>query len=794
MPVLERSRVTRSLATTLLVSAALFATAAQAQDSAPPPAEIVNDEGGPALITGSMGYTDPLFAEGISQPIVILEDQTGFVTRNRSYEFPLSSQVLGRFTTDFFSPPVRYVLNLPIVPSGPYNDVDQDGEDDPGVQIYAVAMWDNTWGDPYLDRRDMFGGGWSGNQATIILDPNPEARGEVIGGTYLVFTESDGQGFPSGFGDDGRLFTEDDPIVTLPAGWTTVSLDSDPFTFDRSREQELDLIEAEGAELTDYSALSFVDAFDAMLAELRDRYAYTELKSIDWDALEAEFRPRFEQATDDDDFDAYLFALRDFTWSIPDVHVGFSTDGTTVLDEDFAINTEGGFGMALLEVDDGSVQVSFVLPGSPADEAGIEVGAVVTEYNGQPIDEAISAVQPYSAPFSNPEAERYQQVRYLTRTPVGTEAEVTFENPDGETGTVTLTSVAERESFSFSSVRAGFEQPINPVNYRILDNGLGYIQVTTFFDKSLFTIQLWERGLGTMIDLGLPGIILDMRHNGGGSGWLANNMAGYFFSEDTEFGFTESFNEATGEFFREPDYVDRFFVPEEALQYTGEVVVLVGPDCVSACEFFTDVLQRLDRATVYGQYPTEGGGGAIDYFLLPGGIFYQYTATRELDLEGNVRLEGTGVVPDVDVPVLVGQTGDPVLDAAVSDLSAQLGLAPLEEVAVTVTEGGEVAAGEAVTVEVVQGERVAYTYTPESDETVDITLAGAGGEVVDTLVRVYDAEGAIIGENDDVELGVQVDSAIEGLELTGGETIIIEVGTYEDSGAGELELLISPAA
>ena len=41
--------------------------------------------------------------------------------------------------------------------------------------------------------------------------------------------------FPSGFGADNKLFTDDDPLVRLPAGYTVVNMDTTPFTFDRSR-------------------------------------------------------------------------------------------------------------------------------------------------------------------------------------------------------------------------------------------------------------------------------------------------------------------------------------------------------------------------------------------------------------------------------------------------------------------------------------------------------------------------------------------------------------------------------
>ena len=61
-----------------------------------------------------------------------------------------------------------------------------------------------------------------------------------------------------------------------------------------------------------------------------------------------------------------------------------------------------------------------------------------------------------------------------------------------------------------------------PVEYEILPSGYGYVRIYSFFDNELLTIQLWERMIQTMNDFGVPGLIVDMRQNGGGSGFLAD--------------------------------------------------------------------------------------------------------------------------------------------------------------------------------------------------------------------------------------------------------------------------------
>ena len=167
--------------TTLLVPAAAFA-----QDGDIPPADIVNDEGGPVVVTGEMNYTNPFVALGVAQPIIVLEDQAGFIDRDEGFLFPKSSQVLGQIVGDFFTPPFTYTLSLPIEPQGSLRDVDNDGEEDAGVMTYAVAYWTNAFGDPFLEQRDQGGGGWSTAFVTTRAEDEHSGTGEIIGGKYIV--------------------------------------------------------------------------------------------------------------------------------------------------------------------------------------------------------------------------------------------------------------------------------------------------------------------------------------------------------------------------------------------------------------------------------------------------------------------------------------------------------------------------------------------------------------------------------------------------------------------------------
>ncbi len=635
-----------------------------------PPAPVITDEGGPAVVRGSVTYTNLFFSAGVGEPLIILEDQAGFVDRNKYFVMPIESQVIGHITSDFYTSPFTYDLSLPIVPQGSLRDVDQDGDQDTGVMIFAVAFWENIWGDPYLEERDLQGGGWSTAYASTRINQDPSAEGEVIGGKYIVYAPADGQGFPNGFGEDGKLFTADDPIVTLPAGYTVVDMDADPFTFDRPREAVIDLIEGEEAQLDDFSALELPEAFDAMIEMMRREYAFTELKRVDWDALHAQFRPRFEEAAASGDSTAYLLALRDFIRAIPDGHHQIPLVGP--LFQMFQEEVAGGLGMAIREVDDGRIITNFILPEGPAAMAGIELGAEILSLNGQPIQTAIRETIPWSAPFSAKHVLRLQQLRYVIRFPLGTTVEVGYRNPgQTEAQTVELTTIEESASFNFSSFNVGLTDTELPLEYRLLPSGYLYVKIYSFFDNNRLSILLWERMIQTLNDQELPGLIIDMRQNGGGSGFLSNQMAAYFFNEPLAVGNTGTYDEERGEFFFDPRGMREFYLPPAELRYNGPVAVLVGPNCASACEFFSYAMSLKDRAAIVGQYPTAGLGGSQKAFTMPGGVVLQFSVGRTVDADGNIIIEGTGVVPTVRVPVneetLFSQE-DPVLQAAVNFL------------------------------------------------------------------------------------------------------------------------------
>lgn len=627
----------------------------------------------PVQLTGSIEVSNALImAVYFYERFAMLEDLTGYIQRDYEYVQPLNAQILGPVTVNDEGEFI-YTINLPAAPVNPLNDVDHDGKNESGVQVWQVVMNANYMDDPFLGEDES--GGWSSTYSSARIDS--ENKNEVYGGSLLVWAPDTDQEFPTGFGDDGLLFTDDDPVGQILPGYSIVDLEVEPFAFIKESTVVLPLYEGE-ITVNDYSDMGWFEAFEALHAKVSKEYPFTELKGLDWEALFDEFGPRIEAAEAENDETAYFLALRDFTWSIPDGHVGMSFNeiGNQMFDE----QTGGGFGLAVIGLDDGRVITSIVSETGPAAAAGIAWGAEILEWDGLSIQDALDQVVPWSMPFSTDEAKRVQQYRYLLRTEIGTQVEVTYKNPGTSIAkTATITAIAERDTFSATSVYVGYDFNALPIIYEILPSGYGYIKINTLSEDINLIIRLWEWALERMIAMEVPAIIIDLRQNSGGSP-LGTLFAGYFVEERIDISRSYYFSDKSGEFetYGPPSYTE----PDDKLYFDGQIGVLVGPACASACEDVAYVLSQLEQTRVFGFYASSGMYGEVarGQYQLPGDYSFQAPTGLDRDMQGEIIIEGTGVVPDVYVPqteeavksqYVLGE--DVVLDYAIENLSQPLG-------------------------------------------------------------------------------------------------------------------------
>jgi C-terminal processing protease CtpA/Prc len=620
------------------------------------PGEANPDE--PVFVVGDIPYTSPFFVSTLNQPFIMLEDEAGFVYRDLEFEFPLQSQVLGPVIIHDDNS-LSYDLSLPAVPQGTQVDVDNNGQQDAGVQVFAVAYWSNTWGDTFLEKRD--GTGWSTAYASTITDPGRE--NEIVGGILVVWAPDEKQAFPTGFGPDQSLFTEDDPTGPIPAGYNLVDLNQEPFRFYKEARPNITLNEGAGA-VSDYSDMSYAEAFQALIDKVASEYPFTEQKNIDWPALKEQFTPRLEQARNKDQF---YSAMRDLALQIPDGHVNIS------FDQDYFIsNYGGGLGLVLSQLSDGRIIVTQALPGDPASQAGIEPGAEIVSWNGNPVGQAIDQVVPYFAPYSTQHTHHLGQVNFLTRMPVGTHVDLGYKNPSSsQVQEVSLKAISEYDSFFATIPSFQIDQLALPLQGHILkDSGLGYIRIDTFNDDPQLMARLWDHYIQGLIDDEIPGLVIDLRSNSGGSLGIALDFAGYFFDQEITLYNGYYFSHTSGHF--EQSGLPTQIKPGPK-HYDGKIAVLVTPDCVSACEGFAYALQQESRSIIIGHYPTAGAFGEVGrgQYKLPDEISMQFPTGRPLSPDGEIVIEGQGVIPDILVPVTeesaLGKE-DALLNAAVQAL------------------------------------------------------------------------------------------------------------------------------
>jgi C-terminal processing protease CtpA/Prc len=528
------------------------------------------------------------------------------------------------------------------------------------VQVFALAYWPNLSGDVFSTGDDR-SRGWPTYMTSMKIDT--ENQDEISGGKVVVWAPDDQQSFPTGFGADGLLFTADDPLGPVPAGYSVIDLDQKPFEISRNSDQQVALYEPEDVVIKDFSDLSYSEAFQKLLETVRSDYAFNGIsgKQPDWDRLAADLTPRVEAAEKNHDPMAFYLALNDFVLAFKDGHVGL--DGGEAQSEDYTRVAGGGYGFALRELDDGTVMVVYVLEDGPAAAAGIKVGDEVTGFNGEKIGDAISKVQPLSGPFSTSFAERYQQVRFLLRAPLETEAKITFQTPGkaSTARTVTLKAIDERNSFTFTSIYKSSDPSAPPVESVMLTEDIGYVRVNSNDDDLNLIVRLFERALKTFEKNGVKGLIIDMRQNSGGS---PLGLAGFLTDQIIPLGQLEYFSSKDGKF--EPDGPREKVYPMQNQYHFEKMALLVDQACFSACEIEAYSFSQVPGMMVFGQYPTAGVEAEVarGQFKLPEGMSLQVPTGRFTLPDGSLFLEGVGVEPTVRVPVdaeTVLSDQDPVL-------------------------------------------------------------------------------------------------------------------------------------
>jgi carboxyl-terminal processing protease len=369
------------------------------------------------------------------------------------------------------------------------------------------------------------------------------------------------------------------------------------------------------------SAKARRDVFEKVWREIREHYYDPSLNGVDWDDVHRRYLPLVEGATTDQDFYGLMSQM---TSELHDAHTRFSSpeqwksykkqQGVTV-----------GFGVDEVE---GKTVVTSVLPGSNAARAGVDIGMVVRRVDGTPIAERVAEVAKKRLPSSSERATRWFIYNRVFAGPLESSVRVEFERADGST-------------FEASIARQVHVSPPE-VETHVLRSGNVYIRFDGFqhpvIKEFKATLEKYHNA---------PGIILDLRRNGGGDLAVLLPLASYFFGEKTLFAKDSTRSgkplSAYGGLFKLPL---KLYVGKSGQQlYSGPVAILVDSHSASSSEVFAAGMQDTARAKIIGSQSCGCVLGIARPRVMKGGSVLEMSEVLWFTPKGR-KLEGTGILPD----------------------------------------------------------------------------------------------------------------------------------------------------
>lgn len=340
---------------------------------------------------------------------------------------------------------------------------------------------------------------------------------------------------------------------------------------------------------------------------VKKRFYAPDFNGAEWDTALERYRDRAAGAPNQE---ALYAVINEMLSELDDGHTGARTPREAW--EDFM--AERAFVGLNLERLDGQWVVSELRPGSAAEESEVEPGWIALSRDGEPLPEG-------SLDFESEPGTAYTWE---------------FLNADDEQKVVTL----EARTLPDWMPPQEWHSP----------EGWVYLR----FDEFEVEYHKWLRER-LKVHREAPGIVLDLRNNGGGAVSSLEYVINDFFPDRVPYG---AFVSRKG---KRDNEKSAWF---DGVGYEGPVVVLIGGGSASSAEILAHVLKHYERATLVGR-PTAGVVVASRYFSLRDGGELQLGLHDFESLDGS-RLEGNGVEPDV----LVERTLDDLREGYDADLAA----------------------------------------------------------------------------------------------------------------------------
>ncbi|MEQ8713065.1 MAG: S41 family peptidase [Cyclobacteriaceae bacterium] len=218
----------------------------------------------------------------------------------------------------------------------------------------------------------------------------------------------------------------------------------------------------------------------------------------------------------------------------------------------------GGIG-ALVGKRNGKNIILMPYEGFPAFEAGLQIGDVVTEIDGQPIKDLNST-------------ETSNLLKGKAETPV----------------VLTIERFGQEEPFEATLQRKQITIDNVPY-YGMLDDEVGYIKLADFTTEAALEVK---NALKDLKDQNAKSLVLDLRGNPGGLLDEAINVSNIFIKKGAEVVSTKG---------KAENWNQSYLALNEAVDTEIPLVVLTGRGSASASEIVAGVMQDYDRAVLVGR-------------------------------------------------------------------------------------------------------------------------------------------------------------------------------------------------
>jgi carboxyl-terminal processing protease len=394
---------------------------------------------------------------------------------------------------------------------------------------------------------------------------------------------------------------------------------------------------------------------------VRDRYYDPEFHGINWDDVGNRYRPLVEGVKNDSEFYALVNRM---TGELHDAHTRFnSPEQWDNRQKDQGVTI--GFTIAEL---DGVVVVTDVLTDSNAAHAGIEPGMFVVTVNDKFIADQIAEAAKTVMPSST---ERITRRRIL-----GT----VFKGAEGVTYKIGMQR-ADGIKFDASVTKQTLPAPPD-VRDKLLPSGNAYIRFDGFKDP---VVKEFQEAIEKYRNA--PGLVIDLRYNGGGKFDVLGAIAANLLESRTVLAESLSRKDIASQ---EKSGEDRAHKPlslgkSSAPIYTGPIVILTTEATASSSEIFSAALQDNGRARIVGTQTCGCVIGIANNQKMKGGGVLEVSEVLFFTPKGR-KLEGDGVIPDTKVTPTIADLQQK-RDAAL--LRADKMLASMDRIRPVVAQGQE---------------------------------------------------------------------------------------------------------